>query len=85
MRRFFEWLAMAWRGVKSVDVVRIEPGDVVVIRFARKLSMEERYGASRQLRGVFPSAQVLLLDENAELTIVRGPVAQSVEPKKGGP
>lgn len=54
-----------------VEVLRLCPGDTVVLRVDVRLNAQQRHQLAGLLRNRFPNNPVLVLDAGAELSIVR--------------
>ncbi len=61
-------------GIKSVQVLRLEPGDILVLRCAHKMSQHELMGVSEQLGTMFPGVQCAILDPDMKFQVVRSGV-----------
>lgn len=57
--------------IESINKVSVEPGDVVVLRVAHKVTGEHLDELSTVLRPMFPDNRILVLDEGDELEVYR--------------
>jgi hypothetical protein len=57
--------------LESVRVLRLQPGDVVVVRLADRIDKHAAETIRNDLRPKFPDHEVLVLGPNADLEIVR--------------
>lgn len=65
---------MRWfkrRRFKRLQILHIADGDTLVVRFSRRLTAEFQQHVLAELREMYPKNRVLLLDDSAELTVVR--------------
>lgn len=53
------------------QVVRLQPGDVVVLRAPMVLTQTQRANLAHMLRSRFPDNQVIVMDAAVDLCIVR--------------
>lgn len=57
--------------LSRVRVLSLKPGDVLVLRYDRELSEDEAHQAAEILRREFPGHRGLVLDDGAEIVVVR--------------
>ena len=55
-------------------MLTLEPGDVICVSSERKLNMAEKEHIVMRLEGLFPNNKIVVMDEGAELTVLRQPV-----------
>lgn len=55
----------------EVAVLRVRPGDIIVLRFPRVLSDEEHEHILKQAQATWPDNQVVVLENGVELLLVR--------------
>lgn len=63
--------------VAEGQVLSLEPGDVCVVQTKQRLTESEKAGAAGALEKAFPSYPWVLLDDGAELSILRRPALAS--------
>ena len=56
---------------ESVQLLRLQPGDIVVLRVPRDLSEQDFAGFSDRVKATFPDHQLVLLDDTADLQVFR--------------
>lgn len=66
--------------VKDATRVRIEPGDVVVVRLAGRHEAKRMHEIALHLEPVFPGTRVLVLDDGVTLDVVNGERAKELQP-----
>lgn len=57
---------------ESAKVLRLQPGDVVVLRVGHELSDQEHHKLMEQARLLFPDHKVMVLSPGADLEVFRG-------------
>ena len=58
--------------VREINLVKIQPGDVVVLKTSRELAERDVEWLREQLKGAFPTAgNVLILHHEMDLSVVR--------------
>lgn len=58
--------------LKDVDVLRVQPGDIIVVRLTRALSATQRDQVRNELKTVLPDNETILFDgDDVKLSIVR--------------
>jgi hypothetical protein len=55
----------------QVATARVEPGDVIVLRMPNQLSHAAYEGLTNRLRGLWPNNKVAILEDGADLSIVK--------------
>ena len=63
-----EWLAE--RQIKDIQRVKLEPGDVLVVRYEGPMSVEMASRIRNKLGRVFPDNDVLVFDRNPTLSVI---------------
>jgi hypothetical protein len=59
------------RKLPTVEVVRVQPGDHLVVRCPQKLRPEQAEAIAEQLKRRFPDQQVSVLSGDMQLSVVR--------------
>jgi len=61
---------LEWITIKDLQRVKLEPGDVLVVRAPGHLPPEAQGRIFQQLKNLFPDNQVLVLEAGLELCVV---------------
>ena len=73
------WGPGVWPDLPEVRVLRLQPGDAVVLtKRGPTLSAKERHAIERTLRALFPANEVLVVCDG-DLSIVRPDVADQIK------
>ena len=56
--------------IKDIQRVKLEPGDVLVVRYERPMSIEMAQRIKDRIRRVFPNNDVLVFDRNPTLSVI---------------
>lgn len=56
--------------IRDIQRVRLEPGDVLVVRYDCIITVEAHDRIKRQLSGAFPNNRVLVFDSNPQLSVI---------------
>lgn len=57
--------------VPSVEVLRVQPGDVVVYTHSRKLNIADVEQFTSQLHRLFPDNDVCIIEDGAKISLMR--------------
>lgn len=58
--------------LKHLAVVRIEPGDTLVVRYPRSFAQQYAERLEKRLEDMLPGVRVIVLGDGAELSVLRG-------------
>jgi hypothetical protein len=58
-------------GFESVRVMRLQPGDVIVVQYKDAISQDHYTKVAARMRGVFPDHRVVVLDSDTEISVAR--------------
>lgn len=56
---------------ESVNVVSLQPGDVLLFRCANRLNDKQRAEAAEMLNEVFPEYETMILDAGQDIAVLR--------------
>ncbi len=57
--------------LEGIRVMRLQPGDVIVVETSGRLSKQQAEMAQHQLKAVWPEHEVLICDEGMRLNVAR--------------
>lgn len=71
LTKAWAWIAGAPRGLDHVQIVRIKPGDRVLVTYSGRLNMEAYERVRSFWEKQFPGIQVTVIDSSTKLSVVR--------------
>lgn len=57
--------------IDALQILHLEPGDVLAVKFDRPLSLQEAHDVREQVKRLLPDNEVMVLDKGIELTAIR--------------